>query len=247
MKAIAMTDVGQKRHTNQDYVYASPTPVGKMPNLFIVADGMGGHKAGDYASRFVVESLVSFLKTSEDPNSVSAINKGIQVVNKSLLDESLHHEELSGMGTTLVVSFVRDNTLYVANIGDSRLYIVNHGIQQITRDHSLVEEMVSRGELSRDSINYQSRKNIITRAIGVSSSVEADFFEIELQIGDYILMCSDGLTNMVDDDSISRIVQGPGTVKDKADRLIQTANDNGGKDNIAVILIDSEVSEVSTC
>lgn len=247
MKAIAITDVGQKRHTNQDYVYASPSQVGKLPNLFIVADGMGGHKAGDYASRFVVEKMVEYLRACEEESPVSAVNNGIRLVNQRLLDESLNHAELAGMGTTLVAAFVSGNTLYVANVGDSRLYIINQGIQQITRDHSLVEEMASRGELSRDSDNYLARKNIITRAIGVASSVEPDFFELELRQGDYILMCSDGLTNMVDDACIRRIVQEPAGLREKGEKLIQTANDNGGKDNIAVILIDSEISEVSTC
>lgn len=247
MKAIAITDVGQKRHTNQDYVYASPSPVGKLPNLFIVADGMGGHKAGDYASRFVVEKMVEFLRTCEDPNPVSAVNKGIRLVNRRLLDESMNHAEMAGMGTTLVAAFVSGNTLYVANVGDSRLYIINQGIQQITRDHSLVEEMASRGELSRDSDNYLAGKNIITRAVGVTYTVEPDFFELELRQGDYILMCSDGLTNMVDDACIRQIVQEPVGLRKKGDKLIQTANDNGGRDNIAVILIDSEISEVSTC
>ncbi|MFR4579088.1 MAG: protein kinase domain-containing protein [Clostridium fessum] len=146
------------------------------------------------------------------------------------------------MGTTLVAASIQGNTLYVANVGDSRLYrIERSGIHQITRDHSYVEAMVSLGQMSRGSREYETKKNIITRAVGIGGHVEPDFFEVSLNPGDYVLLCSDGLTNMVDNSAIYRMVLLPGTLDTKARALTALANQNGGKDNIAVILIDPQI------
>ena len=149
------------------------------------------------------------------------------------------------MGTTLVAASIQGNTLYVANVGDSRLYrIERSGIHQITRDHSYVEAMVSLGQMRRGSREYETKKNIITRAVGIGGHVEPDFFEVSLNPGDYILLCSDGLTNMVDNSAIYRMVLLPGSLDTKARALTALANQNGGKDNIAVILIDPQIKEV---
>lgn len=237
MEAYALTDTGRVRSMNQDYIYSSPEGVGSLPNLFMVADGMGGHRAGDFASRYTVENLVVYLNRCQRGSAVMQLKEGIEQVNEGLFEESLIHEELRGMGCTLVAAVVEEGILYTANIGDSRLYLIHSGgIRQVTRDHSYVEELVAKGQLLRGSADYNSRKNIITRAVGIGRRVEADFFEAELQEGDYILLCSDGLTNMVDDSAIHRIVTGEGSLKDKACRLIREANGRGGTDNIAVVL-----------
>ena len=148
MEAYALTDIGRVRTMNQDYIYSSPEKVGSLPNLFLVADGMGGHRAGDYASRFAVENLVIYINRAGDGSPVMQLKRGIEAVNGMLYEESLKREELKGMGCTLVAGVVEDNILYVANVGDSRLYLI-HGdsIRQITRDHSYVEEMVAIGQM----------------------------------------------------------------------------------------------------
>jgi len=249
MKAYSMTDIGQKRTVNQDYVFSSLEPVGNLPNLFIVADGMGGHQAGDFASRYAVEQLVLLVKESTDTHPIAIMNKTISQVNTMIIEKSLHEPDLYGMGTTLVMAALVEQMLYVANIGDSRLYVINDTILQITKDHSLVEEMVAKGELTRDSEGYYSKKNIITRAIGGALEVTADFFELEVGKGDYIVMCTDGLTNMVSDNEIEQIMHSAESLQQKAEQLIALANANGGRDNIAVVLIQSEsgVSEVDIC
>ena len=170
------------------------------------------------------------------------------IVNGLLYEESLLREELKGMGCTLVAGVVEDNLLYVANVGDSRLYLIhNNTIRQITKDHSYVEEMVAMGQMRRGSADYNSRKNIITRAMGIGRDVEPDFFEVDLEEGDHILLCSDGLSNMVDDESMCRIITGEGSLKEKASRLIQEANRQGGIDNIAVVLVNPLGREDGLC
>ncbi|PXX51307.1 serine/threonine protein phosphatase PrpC [Hungatella effluvii] len=246
MKACALTDTGRVRTANQDYVYASVEPVGSLPNLFVVADGMGGHQAGDYASRYIVENLVSYLQYTENSQIVPLLREGILKVNTMLYQESKEKPELSGMGTTLVAAVADENTLYVANVGDSRLYLVRDRIRQVTKDHSYVEELVSLGRLERGSKDYKDKKNIITRAVGTEDKLLVDFFEVGLEPGDFILMCSDGLSNMLEDVEMEEIVGSDLELEEKAEKLITVANDNGGKDNIAVVLVDPQIGrEVS--
>ena len=248
MEAYALTDTGRVRSMNQDYIYASQETIGSLPNLFLVADGMGGHQAGDFASRYAVEHLVVYLNRCQKGAAVAQLQEGIRQVNAGLYDESLKREELSGMGCTLVAAVIEDGILYAANIGDSRLYRIHGGrIRQVTKDHSYVEEMVARGKMVRGSADYNRRKNIITRAMGIGTHVEADFFEADLESGDYILLCSDGLTNMVADERICAIISEPGTLKEKAERVIEEANESGGIDNIAVVLVKFEEGGTGLC
>ncbi len=246
MDFFAKTDKGRKRRMNQDYVFATDQPIGSLPNLFLLADGMGGHKAGDYASRFAVEELKKYISSAPSGTpAVQLIQDGIISVNARLYKLSMDDENLTGMGTTLVTAFLEENNLTVSNIGDSRAYLV-HGntIKQITRDHSYVEEMVKRGFMRRGSKDYLNARNIITRAVGIEPRVAADFFEVELSEGDYLIMCSDGLTNMVDNESIRNIVREHNTVRNKVDALIDMANINGGKDNIGIVLVGPYREEV---
>lgn len=245
MISYGRTDTGRVRKMNQDAVYVSAGQVGPLPNLFLVADGMGGHKAGDFASRFVVETMVQSVEELKGTSPVVIMRKAIAQTNAMLYEEARANPDREGMGSTLVAATVDKNTMYVANVGDSRLYLLRENLYQITRDHSLVEEMVSLGKMERNSESYNSRKNIITRAVGIGWSVEADFFEVALEKGDCILMCSDGLTNMVEDEGISRILKTTDTLEAKTGNLITKANENGGKDNIAVILVEPQISEVN--
>ena len=238
MKAFAATDVGKVREVNQDCVFSSTGPVGCFPNLFIVADGMGGHKAGDIASRLTVDSVVDKLSKVNSKDYISVITDTIIKVNKEVIDKAAESQDYAGMGTTLVVATVFDNILKVANVGDSRLYVVGEDIIQITRDHSLVEEMVINGQLDRADARVDKRKNIITRAIGGESKVEAEMFSVELKPKDKILMCSDGLSNMVDDTEILEIINREPDIEKAARMLIDAANENGGKDNISVVIVE---------
>ena len=238
MKAFAATDVGKVRKVNQDCVFSSTVPVGCLPNLFIVADGMGGHKAGDIASRLTVDSVVDKLSKVNSKDYISVITDTIIKVNKEVIDKAAESQDYAGMGTTLVVATVFDNILKVANVGDSRLYVVGEDIIQITRDHSLVEEMVINGQLDRADARVDKRKNIITRAIGGESKVEAEMFSVELKPEDKILMCSDGLSNMVDDTEILEIINREPDIEKAARMLIDAANENGGKDNISVVIVE---------
>ena len=238
MKAFAATDVGKVREVNQDCVFSSTVPVGCLPNLFIVADGMGGHKAGDIASRLTVDSVVDKLSKVNSKDYISVITDTIIKVNKEVIDKAAESQDYAGMGTTLVVATVFDNILKVANVGDSRLYVVGEDIIQITRDHSLVEEMVINGQLDRADARVDKRKNIITRAIGGESKVEAEMFSVELKPEDKILMCSDGLSNMVDDAEILEIINREPDIEKAARMLIDAANENGGKDNISVVIVE---------
>ncbi|MGN0142372.1 MAG: Stp1/IreP family PP2C-type Ser/Thr phosphatase [Roseburia sp.] len=248
MKTFSMTDVGRRRDANQDYMYTSETAVGNLPNLFLVADGMGGHAAGDYASRFTVEKITESVGRSELTEPVAVMKQAIAYANGLLLEEARADVEKQGMGTTLVAATVVDGRLYASNVGDSRLYVVNQEkITQITRDHSLVEEMVRLGEMDKEDAKDHPDKNIITRAVGVLPEVSADFFELELEPGDMILMCSDGLTNMVRDEEIRQIILGQRDIVEKAEKLVETANRNGGRDNITVVLIEPFSDEVKEC
>lgn len=248
LKSYSVTDIGRKRQLNQDYVFSSGKPIGNMPNLFIVADGMGGHKAGDFASKYTVETIEREIKTSFEKNPTIMIKKAIQTANKAVRKKASEDPNLQGMGTTVVVATVIGRYLQVANVGDSRLYVANDSeIKQITRDHSLVEEMIRLGGIDRSEARMHPDKNIITRAIGARDEVEVDFFTVELRPSDCILMCSDGLTNMLEDKEIHDIMKqynDPRNLVETAQALIDAANDNGGKDNIAVVLVKPFVDEV---
>jgi protein phosphatase len=239
LESYAITDIGQKRKLNQDFIYLSDTPVGNLPNVFIVADGMGGHNAGDYASRYAVQTVVDEISGSFEKNPVKILGKAIDKANTLIRERAGEDVSLNGMGTTIVVATCMGRYLEVANVGDSRLYVVNQDtIEQVTEDHSLVEEMVRMGGIDRASARNHPDKNIITRALGARDYVEADFFTRELQEGDMILLCSDGLTNMVEDEVIHQILTDGGRLKDRVEKLVETANQNGGKDNISVIVIE---------
>ena len=244
LRSYAITDIGQKRQLNQDFIYLSETPIGNLPNVFIVADGMGGHNAGDYASRYAVETVVDEIGASFEKSPVKILGSAIEKANTLIRQRAREDAAYSGMGTTMVAATCLGRYLEVANVGDSRLYVIRDKIEQVTQDHSLVEEMVRMGSIDRETARNHPDKNIITRAIGAQDFIETDFFSAELQSGDMVLLCSDGLTNMIDDEEIHRILTEGGSLKDRVDKLVETANRNGGKDNISVIVIEPLTDEV---
>lgn len=245
MIAFGDTDVGRKRTINQDSIFVSETKIGKLPNLFIVADGMGGHKAGDVASKTSVNLFVDFVSNTDMTDPVNIIDAGIKIANDEVYEMAQTNPDYVGMGTTFVAATVIDNKVYIANVGDSRLYLIGRDIVQITRDHSLVEEMVNLGEIERNEARTHTKKNIITRAVGVEKSVVADIFQIDISEGDKILLCSDGLSNMVEDYDIKRIIANSDNLEDAIHKLIDKANFNGGKDNISVVLVEPVLNEVN--
>ena len=238
LKAWGMKDIGKCREINQDYIFVSEEPIGNLPNLFLVADGMGGHKAGDLASEYTVAKVQEAVSKSMQTIPYQILKGAFQYANQKLLEKARESTSYTGMGTTLVAATVNKGMVYVVNVGDSRLYKIGDRIEQITEDHSLVEEMVRMGEISEEQARNHPDKNIITKAMGVSDTVEPDYFDTDLQKGECLLMCSDGLTNMVSDRQIKEIVELRTDLESCAKELIRAANQNGGRDNIAVVLIE---------
>lgn len=239
IRTFSITDIGKKRTMNQDFVYSCNDRIGNLPNLFVVADGMGGHNGGDFASSYATEVITTSISRSEEKTPRKIFDEAINAANREVRNKALEYSELEGMGTTVVCATVIDEVLHVANVGDSRLYVADKKeIRQITVDHSYVEEMIKVGGLDRESARNHPQKNIITRAVGADSDVIPDFFTVKLKKGDVVLMCSDGLTNMVTDEDIYKILLSGTDIEKRAEDLVKSANDNGGKDNVAVILIE---------
>ena len=247
MKTFSITDVGMVRQVNQDYVYTTDNPLGPLPNLFVVADGMGGHQAGDYASKYTVEVLKRELEQSDEEDVEKALVSAIKKANQEIIKKASQDPHLKGMGTTVVAATIVRQMMYFANVGDSRLYLINQGITQLTKDHSLVEEMVRLGVIKPEEAKHHPDKNIITRAIGAKDTVDVDFYEHRLKKGDIILMCTDGLSNMVEDEELFHIVQGGRDIVEAGTSLVAAAKENGGTDNIGVVLTEPFTDEVTIC
>lgn len=248
MKFHAITDVGRMRSQNQDNVYGTPGSIGALPNLFLVADGMGGHNAGDYASRRAIELVLESVTLSSEKKPVSVLREAITKANQILYQEASDTQERSGMGTTFVAATMAGRELLVANVGDSRLYVLHdQQLRQVTLDHSLVEEMVRTGSMSSEAAYHHPKKHMITRAVGAEENVDIDFFDVPLSGDEIILMCSDGLSNMVEDEKIRGLLLAEGTTKQRAESLVKAANQKGGSDNITVIVIEPFSSEVKAC
>ena len=236
MKSFGMTDIGRKRKVNQDYLFFSDEPVGCFPNLYIVADGMGGHKAGDKASSYAVKRFVKKEKKETKELPFLVMERLLNEVNEEVYSLSCKEEQYAGMGTTFVAATVVDRTAYIMDVGDSRLYFFDEKIHQVTMDHSLVEELVRAGEIDRAESRNHPQKNIITKAVGVADDVQPDFFIVDMKEESSLLLCSDGLTNMVDDEKLEEILSGDGTEEEMAEKCIEEALFYGGLDNIAVVI-----------
>lgn len=239
MDFFAKTDLGLVRSINQDYYIVKNTKVGIFPNLFIVADGVGGNKESGFASKYCSEFVVEQLERIDTGNDyIGELNKAIRLANTDLFYKILSKESFKGMGTTMVILTIVNGIAIVGNVGDSRCYHIRDNIIQITNDHSMAEELARELKIERFSRDYYKYKSQLTRAFGGGRSIKPDFFEKELIGGDYLLLCSDGLTNMVSNEKIQSIVINKDkTLEEKVDELINEANKNGGVDNIAVILI----------
>lgn len=245
MNYSVLTDIGRARSQNQDAVFATDEAVGSLPNLFVVADGMGGHKAGEYASNQAIALVKREVASDTESEPVQIINQGITTANNSIYEEAAQDATKSGMGTTMVVATIFDHHMCVCNVGDSRLYVYREGqLQQITQDHSVVGEIVRKGEMPKEQARNHPKRNLITRAVGAEKEIRVDFFDETLADGDLVLMCTDGLTSMVEEKQIEEVLASAVPLQEKADCLVELANDNGGRDNITIIIIEPFSDEV---
>ena len=223
------TDAGKIRDNNEDYAYAKG-------NVLIVADGMGGHNAGEVASRMAVDTAVAVLN-DDIRNIKEEIENAIDKANEKVY--SMATGERNGMGTTMDICVYSEGRMFLGHVGDSRVYIIRDDKAiKITRDHSYVEMLLSKGEITKEEAENYPMKHMITRAVGVEATVECDFYEFEVKKNDKLLMCTDGLTNMVSDEIIAKIITEAENPQVAAMKLVSAANDAGGKDNITVIVAD---------
>jgi protein phosphatase len=245
----ALTDVGRKRAHNEDAWRALPEE-----QLFLVADGMGGHNAGEVASAMAVDIVGQFFRDARrDPpvnwpykhkldevHDSETLSIAVQYANLRIFESARENSDRRGMGTTFVGAMVRANAAWVAHVGDSRSYVVRNSgaIEPLTTDHSLLEEYRrTRPDLTEEQVRRFPYKNVITRALGMKTDVCVEMHRHELHDGDVLVLCCDGLTGMVPDDRIQRIVRSTPVLQDACRTLVQTANDAGGVDNITVILV----------
>ncbi|MDO5754712.1 MAG: Stp1/IreP family PP2C-type Ser/Thr phosphatase [Tissierellia bacterium] len=236
MKYESLSDTGILRKLNEDsYDHYE----NKDFLLLVVADGMGGHKAGEIASSLAVKEFIRYFKEEDvDLNQpFEEIKRAISSSNEKVYEKSLENEEMSNMGTTIVGALIKDDTVFVVNVGDSRCYILNkYGFKQISRDHSLVNDLLISGMITEEEAEEFSQKNVITRSIGVAEEVEAEMIALDLSSGDYLLLCSDGLNNQVDEEDIVEVLEEDTDLKEKCYELIEMANDYGGIDNTTVTI-----------
>ena len=241
MKTYSVTYAGENRTVNQDCFLCEEGAVGSFSNLFIVADGMGGSKGGDFASRYCVDNVKEYIsKSGEELSAISIIRGAVKFANDGLRKEKISMEEdISKCGTTIVLATVKDGVLYVANVGDSRLYVLQKEVlKQVTEDHSLVEEMIRKGHLDRTEALYHPDRHVITRALGSEPEVEADFFEVKVGEGDKILLCTDGLSNGMEEKAMEEIMNEDGELSEICEKLAGTAKFNGSKDDITAVIIE---------
>ncbi|MEQ7275783.1 Stp1/IreP family PP2C-type Ser/Thr phosphatase [Enterococcus thailandicus] len=240
MQIEFQSDVGRRRNTNQDY--ASVFTNQKGIKLAVLADGMGGHRAGDIASQMAVTNLGADWEGQALKDSEKIAQWFIQTIqneNGKIYQRGQEKPEYNGMGTTIVAAALSETRFTIANVGDSRAYLVREDqLKQLTEDHSLVNELVKSGEISQEMAVNHPRKNILTRSVGMPGTVEVDVATYSWQLGDRLLLCSDGLTNMLSEEMIGSIIDGAGSLTDKVKELINRANEAGGADNITALLIE---------
>lgn len=241
MEAWGLTDTGLVRKQNQDTFEL--LELGKNQLLAVVCDGMGGAKSGNVASRLAVEVFSRTIRAYYSPDmglteAESMLREAVSQSNRALYEQSHLSEDYEGMGTTLVALLITPKLAIAVNVGDSRVYRLNEdGVTRISTDHSLVEMMVQRGELTREQARTHPSKNIITRAIGTESAVECDLYSVDVQEGDFFLLCSDGLSNLIADQEILFEVLHGADREDCCHRLMKMAYERGANDNVTVVLI----------
>ncbi len=233
------TDVGKLRKVNQDYVYINNEPIGSLDNLYIVADGVGGHKAGEVASESAIDFFEQFIYETEDDEILDLLVSALAYANEEVFKLAKTNKQYENMGTTLLATTIKNGKIFIAHVGDCRLYgIRNNKIAQMTSDHTYAMDLFKAGVISKEEAKNSKDSNVLTRALGTEKNVKADALFCDVFEDDIFIMCSDGLSDMLTDDEIFEIASKNIPTEDKVESLIQRANDNGGKDNIAVIIIE---------
>ena len=249
LKVSAQTNIGKTRSVNQDSVFVSTDPWGLLPNLFIVADGMGGHNGGEIASKTAISQFCGHIKIQSDQTGQAGVEEILDLLtsaalaaNAGVLSMADASPELTGMGTTLTACTIDEGgKCNIIHIGDSRAYVIasselsSKKITQVTHDHSFVNEMVKAGQITQNEAREHPKRNVLTKVLGINPEMSADGYVIDTEPGSIILLCSDGLYNMVPEDEILSIVN---ENEEPAITLIETANDRGGTDNISVVIIE---------
>ena len=237
---FAKTDIGKVREQNQDYYYISEET--SEPKIYILADGMGGYKGGEIASKLATESVKNYIEsnfcniTKEKEEILKLITSAVEYANMVVYEKSKENAELEGMGTTLEVCLIYNNKAYIGHIGDSRIYRIRKDvIRKLTKDHSYVQQLVEDKRITREEAKTHPKKNMLTKALGCTPYVEPDLRARNFEKGDIFIMCSDGLTNMVEEKQIYELIKQD--INKATDNLINAANDAGGYDNITVIII----------
>ncbi|MEX2416551.1 MAG: Stp1/IreP family PP2C-type Ser/Thr phosphatase [Paenibacillaceae bacterium] len=243
MKTAYKTDIGRIRSVNEDCAAVRSDMNGLT--LALLADGMGGHKAGDVASQMTIDVMQRELKTVHHEMSAKqweeVMIRAIDRANEEVYSKASQSSDYLGMGTTIVVGLMTSNRLSIAHIGDSRAYLIHKGkLTRITDDHSLVNELLKSGQISEEEANLHPRRNVITRALGTEPRIEADISHAEWHSGDTLLLCTDGLSNLLAEASIIEILNMDSPLEGKADLLIERALEAGGDDNVTVVLVSNE-------
>lgn len=238
MKVVSATNVGNYRKNNEDSYL-----INESKNLYILADGMGGHLAGERASKMATEIIASDFENAREvkkiEDAIEILSSSIRDANRKIFISSEEHEDYRGMGTTLSCGIILDDVLVYSNIGDSRIYKINRDMEQITRDDSFVNYLMEIGEITEEEAKVHPKKNVLTKAMGTTEDIDVLVNTLKIEKNDIFLFCSDGLTNMIPDEEIFKIVKEntPEVVKDK---LLDLALENGGMDNITFILVFNE-------
>lgn len=235
IETVARTDTGRQRDHNEDSVLVAPTSSGR---LLAVADGMGGHNAGDVASETALAAFVDDLgETLADADPATALERSAEAADERVREKAAEDPDREGMGTTLVAALVGDESATVVNVGDSRAYsVADDAIEQVTVDHSLVQELVDAGEITEAEAETHPQRNVVSQALGAAETIDPESFTLAFGAGETLLLCSDGLTEEVSESTIREVVAGSPSVEDAADELVATANENGGSDNVSVVL-----------
>lgn len=234
-----------KRPTNEDYCHAETLIIqGEETGFFAVADGMGGHNKGEVASKMAIDKLKTYVFRHLEDNAEGVgdlkimLSRAFYETNKLVYEKANKEEQFAGMGTTLIAAIINSNNLIVANVGDSRAYVFREDtLHQLTVDNSYVQELVKQGVIKPEDARTHPQKNVITRAVGTDKSVRVDFYQKKLQKKDVVILCSDGLTNMVDDSEIQNILRTCINPQNCCDSLVELANKKGGKDNITIVCV----------
>lgn len=248
MRIAERTDIGRIRSVNEDRAVVLPEKNGMV--IAIIADGMGGHQAGDIASQLAIEKIREELAGLPEEAALEAqkeaIRLAVEAANTEVYRQASQREQLRGMGTTVVVSLATPGQLVVGHIGDSRAYLAaNSQLTQLTEDHSLVNELLKNGQITREEASRHPRRNVLLRALGTDTEVTVDVVDHSWAEGDILLMCSDGLSNMVGEQECLAVLQSEASLENKVDELVERALEAGGDDNVTVVLIENRPAEAS--